>query len=165
MRRQNKTLKSKKKGGVTICNGVMCEIGHNSSQATKDDIMEEESVATSERYTKLLIGDLQITIDKTSEEKNSFGEYIYNHNAAPLLLHEECMSSSRESIKSDKDNASTIENKSENLMCGNPCSLDEFDLKLLSLQDLKDKFLVTKERIVQVLTRADASHKYVEDLI
>lgn len=74
------------------------------------------------------------------------------------------MASSRESIKCDSHNASTIENKPENLLCDNPCSLDEFEIKPLSLQDLKDRFSVTEKRVMQVLTRADEFHKYIEDL-
>lgn len=114
----------------------MSKIGHakskkdNGIQSAKDDIMDEESITTSERYTKLLIGDLRIFIDKTSEEKNSFDESIYDHSGVPLLLHEECMTSSGDTIKCDSENVPTVENESENSMCDSPLSLDEFEQSL-----------------------------------
>ena len=63
-------------------------------QPAKDDIVEEP-ITANERYAKLLIGELITTIDKTSEEEKSCNESIYEHDAIPLSLHEECMTTAR----------------------------------------------------------------------
>lgn len=132
----------------------------NGFQSAKDDIMEAKSITIDEGYTKLLIGDLQIIVKSTSEEKNTFNESIYEHSGVPYY-----MTSSRDTIKCDGENVHTVENESEKSMCDSLFSLNEFEQKPLALQHLKYRLLITEEKIVQVLTRADDSHKYIEDLI
>ena len=43
---------------------------------------------------------------------------------------------------------------------GNPHHADK-----MTLHDLESQLLVTEEQIVQVLTRADGAHKFIEDLM
>jgi hypothetical protein len=45
-------------------------------------------------------------------------------------------------------------------LCDNPCHVDE-----ITLCDLEDQLLVTEEQIVQVLTREDGAHRFIEDLM
>jgi hypothetical protein len=45
-------------------------------------------------------------------------------------------------------------------LCDSPCHVDE-----ITLCDLENRLLVTEEQIVQVLTRADGAHKFIEDLM
>jgi hypothetical protein len=42
---------------------------------------------------------------------------------------------------------------------------DEMEQRPLALQGLEDQVLVTKEQIVQVLTREDGAHRFIEDLM
>ena len=70
-----------------------------------------------------------------------------------------------EIIKCDGDIAPMVENESGNLMYDSPYPLSEFELKSLALQDLNDRLLVTKERVVKVLTRTDDFHNFIEDLM
>jgi hypothetical protein len=42
---------------------------------------------------------------------------------------------------------------------------DEIEQRPLALQDLENRLLVTEEQIVQVLTRANGAHKFIEDLM
>jgi hypothetical protein len=42
---------------------------------------------------------------------------------------------------------------------------DEIEQIPLALQDLENRLLVTEEQIVQVLTREDGAHKFIEDLM
>jgi hypothetical protein len=42
---------------------------------------------------------------------------------------------------------------------------DEIEQRLLALQDLENRLLVTEEQIMQVLTREDGAHKFIEDLM
>jgi hypothetical protein len=42
---------------------------------------------------------------------------------------------------------------------------DEREQRSLALEDLEDRLLVTEEQIVQVLTRADGVHRFIEDLM
>jgi hypothetical protein len=42
---------------------------------------------------------------------------------------------------------------------------DEIKQRPLALQDLEDRLLVKEEQIVQVLTREDGAHKFIEDLM
>ena len=40
-----------------------------------------------------------------------------------------------------------------------------FEHKPLSLQDLMDRLVVTKEKLLQVLTRTDNYHKFIKELM
>jgi len=42
---------------------------------------------------------------------------------------------------------------------------DEIEQIPLTLQDLENQLLVTEDQIVQVLTRVDGAHKFIEDLM
>jgi hypothetical protein len=81
------------------------------------------------------------------------------------MISEDCMVSSSESIVVDGDSILIDESKSENLLCDNPYHLDEIEQSPLALCDLEDQLLVTKEKIVQVLTREDGAHRFIEALI
>jgi hypothetical protein len=54
----------------------------------------------------------------------------------------------------------TSSNESIDPLCDIPCHVDE-----ITLHDLENRLLVTEEQIVQVLTRADGAHKFIEDLM
>jgi hypothetical protein len=41
---------------------------------------------------------------------------------------------------------------------------DEIEQRPLALQDLENRLLVTEEKIMQVLTRVDGAHKFIEYL-
>ena len=49
-----------------------------------ENVIMEEPIAANERYFQLLIGELLISFDKTSEEENSFDESIDKHSIVPL---------------------------------------------------------------------------------
>jgi hypothetical protein len=46
-----------------------------------------------------------------------------------------------------------------------PCHLDEIEQSPLALHGLEDQLLVTEEKIVQVLTRENGAHRFIEALI
>jgi hypothetical protein len=73
-----------------------------------------------------------------------------------------CMASSSESVVVDGDSILIDENKSENIMCDIPVHVVERPLVLCYLED---RLLVIEEKSVQVLTRVDSSHKFIEDII
>ena len=75
----------------------------------------KEPIATHERYSHLLIGEVLIAIDKTSEQENCFDEFINVHYAIPLTPEDECLTSVVETIKHDDYSAPTVEDKSENV--------------------------------------------------
>jgi hypothetical protein len=54
----------------------------------------------------------------------------------------------------------TSSNESIDPLCDIPCHVDE-----ITLHDLENRLLVTEEQIVQVLTRANGAHKFIEDLM
>jgi hypothetical protein len=58
-----------------------------------------------------------------------------------------------------------VKAKSENLLCDIPYHLDEIEQNPLALCDLEDQLLVIEEQIVQVLTREDGAHRFIEALI
>ena len=49
----------------------------------------EEHIASEDKYSKLLVGDVEIIGDRTHEEISPFEESIYDYYAAPLFLNEE----------------------------------------------------------------------------
>lgn len=123
--------------------------------------MEEESISVGEWHIKLVIGDPWISNDYTCEEKKLFGESMYDHNFVPFFLHEECMASYRETFECNGNKVPTIENTSKNLVCDNPCTLDEFEQRALTLKYFKDKLLVIEENIMEIITKEDDSHEYI----
>jgi hypothetical protein len=88
-----------------------------------------------------------------------------HHLTGQCMVSKYCMASSSESVVVDGDSILIDENKSENLLCDNPYHLDEIEQSPLALHDLEDQLLVTKEKIVQVLTREDGAHRFIETLI
>jgi hypothetical protein len=54
----------------------------------------------------------------------------------------------------------TSSSESVDTLCDSPCHVDE-----ITLRDLENRFLVTEEQILQVLTRTDDAHKFIKDLM
>jgi hypothetical protein len=50
-------------------------------------------------------------------------------------------------------------------LCDNPYLLDEIEQIPLALRDLENQLLVIEEQIVQVLTRKDGVHRFIESFI
>jgi len=75
----------------------------------------------------------------------------------------DCIASFSESIVVDGDNILSNESKLENPLCDSQHHVDEIEQTPIALHDLEDRLLVTKEKIVPVLTTADGAHKFIED--
>lgn len=61
--------------------------------------------------------------------------------------------------------AATEVSKSENLIRDSSSLLDQLDQQPLDVQDLKEHLMVSEDEVVQVLTREDNTHKFIEDLL
>ena len=75
------------------------------------------------------------------------------------------MISSSEPMGFDEGTFITMDNKTKNQWWDIPCHYDEYEERPSTVQDLKDQLLVLEEKIVWVLTRADDTQRYIEDLI
>jgi hypothetical protein len=93
-------------------------------------------------------------------DKNK-SEILYEDDNTNESQH--CMVSYSESVGVDGDGIISYQSKSENLVCDNTHHVDEIEKIPLTLSDLEDRLLVTEERIVQVLTRVNGSHKFMEE--
>jgi hypothetical protein len=103
--------------------------------------------------------------DKGEVDFGGDGAHESHHLTGQRTISNDCMASSSESVVVDGDSILIDENKSENLLCDNPYHLDEIEQSPLALRHLEDQLLVTEEQIVQVLTRADGAHRFIETLI
>jgi hypothetical protein len=88
-----------------------------------------------------------------------------HHLTSQCIVSTGCMESSSESVVVDGDSILLDESKSKNPLCDHPHHVDEIEQIPLALCDLEDRLLVTEEKIVQVLTREDGAHKFIEYII
>jgi hypothetical protein len=75
------------------------------------------------------------------------------------------MISSSEPMGFDEGTFITVDNKTKNQWWDIPCHYDEYEERPSTVQDLKDQLLVIEEKIVQVLTREDGSHKFIKGIM
>jgi hypothetical protein len=121
---------------------------------------------------KKLPWDIDLSSQEPCVEDDKEGVDLVDENKSEILYEDDspheshhCMVSSSELVGVDGDNILSDESKSENPLCDNPHHVDEIEQRPLALHDLEDRLLVTEEKIVQVLTREDGAHKFIEDLI
>jgi hypothetical protein len=123
----------------------------------------ETNVADSMGDTNLFDVNLETIFDRPRGGKSFLDQAVLDHDATPPFG--DCMVLYSEPIGFDEDSVLTVDNKTENQWWDSPCHYDEYEERPSAVQDLKDQLLVIKEQIVQVLTRADGAHRFIEDLI
>jgi hypothetical protein len=67
---------------------------------------------------------------------------------------------SKNLYEEDSSHYTSSSNESIDPLCDIPHHVDE-----ITLHELENRLLVTEEKIVQVLTRVDGAHKFIEDLM
>jgi hypothetical protein len=113
--------------------------------------------------TSLFDVNLETIFDRPCGEKSFLDEAVLDHDAIPPFG--DCMVSSSEPIGFHEGSVLTVDNKTKIQWWDNPCHYDEYEERPSTVQGLKDQLLVSEEIIVQVLTRANDTQRYIEDLI
>ena len=122
------------------------------------------ALGVSKERTSIMIGDLEVILGKHHDHEggnDSFceEELLGNNDDIKGEITQVDLGKNPENI------APILGDKSKNLTKDSPLTLDEVGQKPWSLDDLMVMLLVKEETIVQVLTRADDSYQFIENLM